>query len=162
MSTEKCMAFCKCHEHNSNTDHFALGFQSRKLGKISCQGLGNGVRMETTLPCRLCLVRCVGNLDTKKGISLTLGNWDFNLCVVISLLCIGVNLGKNVSAKGNFAAKTNLQLVQPSFANRHLMKTSYGQISTPKCIVSCPYHVYIIPITTLSAGRNIGRRSSGW
>jgi len=57
------------HKHNSNTNHFALGFQSRKLGKISRQGLGNGVGTGMTHPRRLCLVRYAGKPNTKPFIA---------------------------------------------------------------------------------------------
>jgi hypothetical protein len=44
----------------------------------------------------------------------------------------------------------------------HFVKTSCGALSTQKYIVFYPYHVYVIPITTLSAGQNAARRSNAW
>jgi predicted nucleotidyltransferase len=75
----------------------------------------------------------------------------------------GITVTNSPILSSKICANNHVTTAVFSFAIPHyLKKTSYGQISTPKCIVSCPYHVYIIPITTLSAGRNIGRRSSGW
>jgi len=75
----------------------------------------------------------------------------------------GITVTNSPILSSKICANNHVTTAVFSFTIPHyLKKTSYGQISTPKCIVSCPYHVYIIPITTLSAGRNIGRRSSGW
>jgi hypothetical protein len=75
----------------------------------------------------------------------------------------GITVTNSPILSSKICANNHVTTAVFSFTIPHyLIKPSYGQISTQKCIVSCPYHVYIIPITTLSAGRNIGRRSSGW
>lgn len=76
----------------------------------------------------------------------------------------GITVTHSPILSSKICANNHVTTAVFSFTIPHyLIKTTYGQISTQKCIVSCPYHVYIIPITTLSAGRNIGRRGSrGW
>lgn len=75
----------------------------------------------------------------------------------------GITVTNSPILSSKICANNHVTTAVFSFTIPHyLIKTSYGQISTQKCIVSCPYHVYIIPITTLSACQNTSRRSSGW
>jgi predicted nucleotidyltransferase len=58
----------------------------------------------------------------------------------------GITVTNSPILSSKICANNHVTTAVFSFTIPHyLIETSYGQISTQKCIVSCPYHVYIKP-----------------
>jgi len=66
----------------------------------------------------------------QNGVEVEYGFTVTNLPILSSKICANINV---ITAVFSFTIP------------HYLIKTSYEQISTQKCIVSCPYHVGIIP-----------------